>query len=59
MLEPSKEGNAGVINEHLSNDLASGEMSTPIDTLDRRTKETPVVPPYSLSVDDLLLAELN
>ena len=61
MLEPSKEGNFGVINEHLCNDLASGEISTLIDTLDRRTQETPVVPHNSLSVDDsaLLLVELT
>ena len=60
MLELSKEGNTDVINEHLSNDLVSGEISPLIDTLDRRTKETPIVPD-SLSVDDLalLLVELT
>ena len=61
MLELSKEGNIGVLNEHLSNDVASGEMPTLIDTLDGRTKVTPVIPPNSSSVDDLalLLAELT
>ena len=60
MLELSKEGNTDVITEHLSNDVASGEISLLIDTLDRRTKETPIVP-NSLSVDDLalLLVELT
>ena len=61
MLELSKEGNIGVLNEHLSNDVASGEMPTLIDTLDGRTKVTSVIPPNSSPVDELalLLVELT
>ena len=61
MLELSKEDNIGVLNEHLSNDVASWEMPTLIETLDGRTKVTPVIPPNSSSVDDLalLLVELT
>ena len=61
MLELSKEDNIGVFNEHLCNDVASGEMPTLIDTPDGRTKVTPVITPNSSSVDDLalLLVELT
>ena len=37
MLELPKEGNIGVLNEHLSHDLVSGEVSTLIDRYSRWT----------------------
>ena len=55
MFELSKEGNIGVLNEHLSNDVASGEMPTLIGTLAGRIKVNPLIPPNSSSVDDLAL----
>ena len=55
MFELSKEDNIGVFNEHLSNDVASGEMPTLIDTPDGWTKVTPVITPNCSSVDDLAL----
>ena len=61
MLKLSKLGITGVLYEHLSNDVASGEMPTLIDTLAGRTNVTPVIPPSSSSADDsaLLLVELT